>query len=90
MEGIIKIRLPNDLWWTEIEYSTVLKWVDLEITYLSDETCFAKIIDSNNNKTQIELYRKDYDKIINQRVFRLKFNLKKHKITNPPFDQSYD
>lgn len=86
MEGIIKIRLPNDLWWTEIEYSTVLNWVDLEITYLSDETCFANIIDSNDYKTKIELYRKDYDKIINQRAFRLKFNLKKHK----PFDQSHD
>ncbi len=30
------------------------------------------------NKINVELYRSDYDKIIIQKAFRLKFNLKKH------------
>ena len=80
MGGVIKVRFPNELWWDKIPYETALKWHDLEITYLTDNTCFADIINSNGDKTHIELYRQDYDKIMDQKAFRLKFNLKKHEI----------
>ena len=80
MGGTIKIRFSNDLWWTDISYEEALKWFDLEVTYLTDKTCFVKIIDSSGGGITVELYRQDYDKIMNQKAFRLKFNLKKHEI----------
>ena len=80
MGGTIRIRFAHDLWWTEINYENVIKWHGLEVTYLTNDTCFVDILDSNGGKTHVELYRKDYDKIINQKAFRLKFNLKKHSV----------
>ena len=29
MDGIIKIRFPNELWWDEVPYESALKWHDL-------------------------------------------------------------
>jgi hypothetical protein len=80
MGGTIKIRFPNELWWDEISYETVLGWYDLEVTYLTNDTCFVDIIDGGG-RIHVELYRKDYDKIMNQKAFRLKFKLKKHEIS---------
>jgi len=80
MGGTIKIRFPNELWWDEIAYENALGWYDLEVTYLTDDTCFVKIIDSSGDGITVELNRKDYDKIMNQKAFRLKFKLKKHEI----------
>tara|TARA_R110002153_G_scaffold26372_1_gene82857 strand:- start:379 stop:624 length:246 start_codon:yes stop_codon:yes gene_type:complete len=80
MGGTIKIRFPNELWWDEVSYKSALKWVDLEINYLTDTTCFVVIVDHVGNRTTVELNRKDYDKIMNQKAFRLKFKLKKHEI----------
>jgi hypothetical protein len=82
MGETIKIRFPNDLWWTEIEYSSTLKWIGFEITYLSDKTCFVKIVDYNGNSSKMELYREDYTKIMNNKAFMLKFKLKKHIIND--------
>lgn len=81
MDGTIKIRFPNELWWDEVAYETALGWYDLEVTYLTDNTCFADIIDNGGGRIHVELYRKDYDKIMNQKAFRLKFKLKKHEIS---------
>lgn len=80
MGGIIKIRFPNELWWDEIPYESALKWNDLEINYLTDKNCFVTIVEQGGNRTTVELYREDYDKIMNQKAFRLKFKLKKHEI----------
>lgn len=80
MDGVIKVRFPNELWWDEVAYETALGWYDLEVTYLTDDTCFVKIIDSGGGSITVELNRKDYDKIMNQKAFRLKFKLKKHEI----------
>jgi hypothetical protein len=80
MDGIIKIRFPNELWWDEISYESVLKWYDLKINYLTDKNCFVTIVEQGGNRTTVELYREDYDKIMNQKAFRLKFKLKKHEI----------
>jgi len=80
MDGTIKVRFPNDLWWTEIPYDNALKWFGLEVTYLTDTTCFADIIEPSGSRTHVELYRSDYDKIMDQKAFRLKFKLKKHEI----------
>jgi hypothetical protein len=79
MGGIIKIRFPNELWWDEIPYESALKWHDLEVNYLTDKNCFVTII-HDGYRTTVELYREDYDKIMNQKAFRLKFKLKKHEI----------
>ena len=81
MDGVIKVRFPNELWWDEVAYETALGWYDLEVTYLTDDTCFADIIDGGGGRIHVELYRKDYDKIMNQKAFRLKFKLKKHEIS---------
>jgi len=80
MDGTVKIRFPNELWWDEVPYESAIKWHDLEVTYLTDKNCFVNIIDQTGNKINVELYREDYDKIMNQKVFRLKFKLKKHEI----------
>lgn len=80
MDGTIKIRFPNELWWDEVPYKTALKWVDLEINYLTDTTCFVDIVDHMGNRTTVELDRSDYDKIMNQKAFRLKFKIKKHEV----------
>ena len=80
MGGIIKIRFPNELWWDEIPYESALKWYDLEINYLTDKNCSVTIVEQDGNRTTVELYREDYDKIMDQKAFRLKFKLKKHEI----------
>ena len=78
MGGIIKIRLPNDLWWTNVSYENALKWVDLEINYITDTNCFVTIVDRGGNRINIELYRDDYNKIMDNKIFKIKFGLKKH------------
>lgn len=80
MGGTIKIRFPNELWWDEVLYDEALKWVDLEINYITDTNCFVTIVDQGGNRINVELYREDYYKIMNQKAFRLKFKLKKHEI----------
>lgn len=80
MGGTIRVRFAHDLWWTEITYEKVLEWSDLNITYLTDDICFADIIDSNGGKTHVEINKSDYDKVINKKAFKLKFKLDKHKI----------
>jgi len=82
MDGVIKIRMPNELWWDEVAYETALGWYDLEISYLTDSTCFVNIIDQSGGRIKVELNRPDYDKIMNQKAFRLKFNLKRHGFNN--------
>jgi hypothetical protein len=79
MDGIIKIRLPNDLWWTEVSYENALKWVDLEVNYLTESSCFVTINGLiSGSRINVELYRDDYDKIIDNKIFKIKFGLKKH------------
>tara|TARA_R110000822_G_scaffold128813_2_gene264729 strand:+ start:4076 stop:4333 length:258 start_codon:yes stop_codon:yes gene_type:complete len=79
MGGTIKIRLPNDLWWTEVSYDNVLKWVDLEVSYLTDSICFVSYSGPiSSSRIHIELYRDDYDKIMDNKIFKIKFGLKKH------------
>jgi len=80
MVGMIKIRFPNELWWDEIPYEEAIKWKDLEINYLTDVTCFIVIVDEEGNRTTVELDRGDYDRIMNQKAFRLKFKIKKHEV----------
>lgn len=80
MDGKIRIRFANELWWDEIAYEDVLKWYHLEVSYLSSETCFVNIVNSANEKLHVELHRSDYDKIMSQKAFKLKFKLKKHNI----------
>lgn len=80
MKDKLKIRFPNELWWDEIPYESVLNWYDLQVTFLSETTCFVNIFNSANEKIHVELNRDDYDKIMEHKALRIKFNLKKHTI----------
>jgi hypothetical protein len=78
MENELKIRFPNELWWDNIPYIQALEWLDLQVTYLTDTNCFVSIVDRSGVRIDAELYRSDYDKIMSQKAFRVKFKLKKH------------
>jgi hypothetical protein len=78
MDGKLKIRFPNELWWDEIPYTTAITWLSIEPTFINETNCFVDIIDSSGNKTHVELYRPDYEKILSEKAFRIKFNLKKY------------
>lgn len=80
MGGKLRIRFPNELWWDEISYESVLNWYDVQVTFLSETTCFVDIFNSANEKIHVELHREDYDKIMEQKALRIKFKLKKHTI----------
>lgn len=80
MGGVIRVRFAHDMWWTDISYEKALKWHDLNITYLTDSVCFADIIDSNGTTTHVEIHKSDYDRVMDKKAFRIKFNLQKHKI----------
>lgn len=80
MGGKLRIRFPNELWWDEISYESVLNWYDVQVTFLSETTCFVDIFNSANEKIHVELHREDYDKIMEQNALRIKFKLKKHTI----------
>jgi len=78
MGGTIKIRFPNELWWDEVPYEEAIKWNDLEINYITDTNCFVTIVNQGGNTINVELYREDYVKIIDNKIFKIKFGLKKH------------
>ena len=78
MGGTIKIRFPNELWWDEVPYEEAIKWDDLEINYITDTNCFVTIVNQGGNTINVELYREDYVKIIDNKIFKIKFGLKKH------------
>ncbi len=73
MKETIKVRFANEMWWDEIPLDNAIEWNQFKVTYMDDETCFV-IIDG----TAMELYRDDYDKILDKKAFRLKFDLTKH------------
>jgi|TARA_R110000772_G_scaffold211122_1_gene321782 hypothetical protein len=77
MGDTIKIRLANDLWWVEVPYKKAIKWA-YEVSYLTDSSCFVIITDEGGDRTSVELYRKDYNKIMDNKIFKIKFGLKKH------------
>ena len=58
-----------------------LNGIDLEVNLFNRNHLFCGYCrPSVGNRTTVELNRKDYDKIMNQKAFRLKFKLKKHEI----------
>lgn len=78
MEGKVKVRFPNELWWDEVDYSKLLDFYDIQVTYLSDETCFVDLIGEDNTKIHVELYRPDYDRLVSDKVIKINFKVKKH------------
>lgn len=68
---MIRLRYQNDIWWSEVSFEDALKWNRFEVSYIDDETCFVGVDGVN-----MELLRGDYDKIIDKKAFRLKFDLK--------------
>jgi len=81
MGGTIRVRFAHDLWWTEINYEKVLEWSDLNITYLTQNVCFADIIHAKGDKTHVEIHKGDYDTVMDKKAFKLKFKLDRHKLT---------
>lgn len=78
MGGTIRIRFSTDLWWSEVPYENFLN-KRLEVTYLSDDTCFVDIIDGQT-KTHVELHYDDYIKISDNSAFNFSYKVKKHTI----------
>ena len=79
-DEIIRTRMSQNLWWREHSFDEVMKWNELTVLLLDDTKCLVNVVDQQNNNFNVELHRSDYDKIIDKKAFRLKFNLKKHKI----------
>lgn len=75
MSTSIKIRMPDDLWYTEIPWNKMLGWDVFEVTYIDDSVCFVNI-----NGTKMELKRSDYDRLKIMKPVNLKFNIKKLKL----------
>jgi hypothetical protein len=75
MGGVINVRLPNDLWYTEVTWDNMLKWEIFEVSYIDNEVCFVNI-----NGTKMELKRSDYDKLKKMKPLNFKFNVKKLKL----------
>lgn len=73
MDGTIRVRFANELWWDEIPLEKAIDWNHFDVTYMDDKCCFVTI-----DGTAMELHRDDYDKILDKKAFRLKFGLKKH------------
>ena len=75
MGGVINVRLPNDLWYTEVTWENMLKLEIFEVSYIDNEVCFVNI-----NGTKMELKRSDYDKLKKMKPLNFKFNVKKLKL----------
>jgi hypothetical protein len=73
MGKILRIRGQEDLWWHEIPYEQAIAWDSFTILWVDDNTCFISV-----NGEKLELKRSDYDKVVNDRMFNLKFGIKKH------------
>jgi hypothetical protein len=76
MGGTVRIRFSTDLWWSEIPYNNFINKI-LEVTYLSNDTCFVDVIDGLN-RTHVELHYDDYIKISDNSAFNFNYNIKKH------------
>ena len=74
MNKVLRIRHQNDLWWSMITYETVLSWNNFHIIAVDDETCIIQV----DGDVVLELKKEDYDKIIDDKAFNLKFGVKKH------------
>ena len=74
MNKVLRIRHQNDLWWSTITYETALAWNSFHIIAVDDKTCIIQV----DGDTILEMKKEDYDKIIDDKAFNLKFGLKKH------------
>lgn len=69
----IKVRFRHELWWDEIPYETVMTWDNFSVDWLDDEICFIRV-----GNISLELKRSDYEKLLNDRAFKLKFAITNH------------
>jgi hypothetical protein len=74
MNKVLRIRHQNDLWWSTITYETALTWDSLRVIVADDKNCIIQV----NDDIVLELKQEDYEKIIDDKAFNLKFGLKKH------------
>lgn len=74
MNKVLRIRYPNDLWWSTITYETALAWNNFYVIVADETNCIIQV----NDDIVLELKKEDYDKIIDDKAFNLKFGLKKH------------
>jgi hypothetical protein len=73
MDDIIKIRHSHDLWWTEVSLMEAYAWQYFEISYLGPKNCFVIV-----NGEKMEMSLDSYNKIMDNKAFKIKFGLKKH------------
>jgi len=73
MSNNLRIRFKDDLWWDEISYETAMAWDSFSVDWIDDEICFIKV-----NGSSLELKRSDYEKLLDDRAFKLKFGIKNH------------
>jgi hypothetical protein len=78
MSDKIRIRFPNELWWDEISYDILLKCLDIRVTYSGDSTCFVLVTMENGQTISLEMIEDDYKKIVDKKVFMIKFDIDKH------------
>ena len=74
MNEIIKIRHFGDMWWTEIKIVEAMKWSTFSILIKDDDRCFVNV-----ENERLEMSLESYDKVMNNKAFKVKFGLKKHE-----------
>jgi hypothetical protein len=77
MDGTIRVRFPNELWWDEVSMENASKWNRFEVSYLGEETSFVRI-----DGITMEIKTSDYKMLLDKKAFRLKFKLNPFKLTN--------
>jgi hypothetical protein len=77
MDGTIEIRLVNDLWWSTVSTEEALQWNHFSVNNIDEEFCYVTV----NNK-EFEMKREDYNKLLDSKAFRLKFDIKKWSFSN--------
>jgi hypothetical protein len=77
MGGTIKIRLVNDLWWSDVSTEEALQWNNFSVININEDFCYVTV-----NRKEFEMKREDYNKLLDSKAFRLKFNIKKWSFSN--------
>lgn len=73
MDDFIKVRHCNDLWWSQVPLIEAYSWDRFEVTYISEENCFVLV-----NGSKMEMSLDSYNIIMDNKAFKIKFDLKKH------------
>lgn len=73
MDDFVKIRNCGDLWWSKVPVIEAYSWQNFEVLYLGPETCFVLV-----NGVKMEMSLDSYNNIMDNKAFKIKFDLKRH------------